>query len=44
MLIKTALGEFWMSWHPDLSLVDYVFFWKRATGLDNVTWWLFRKG
>jgi spore coat polysaccharide biosynthesis protein SpsF len=29
---------------PDLQLVDYGFFWKRATGLDDATWWLFRKG
>lgn len=44
MLFKRDFGDFWMSQHPDLSLVDYGFFWKRATGLDNLTWWLFHKG
>ena len=44
MLFKRDFGDFWMSQHSDLSLVDYGFFWKRASGLDNLTWWLFRKG
>ncbi len=44
MLLKRDLAVFWMSQHPGLSLVDYGFFWKRASGLDNLTWWLFRKG
>ncbi len=44
MLFKRDFGDFWMSQHPDLSLVDYGFFWKRASGLGNLTWWLFRKG
>ncbi len=44
LLFKRDFGDFWMTRHPDLCLVDYGFFWKRATGLDNLTWWLFRKG
>jgi len=44
LLFKRDFGDFWMTCHPDLTLLDYGFFWKRATGLDNLTWWLFRKG
>lgn len=44
LLFKRDFGDFWMTQHPELELVDYGFFWKRATGLDNLTWWLFRKG
>ncbi|MGB0571208.1 MAG: pseudaminic acid biosynthesis-associated methylase [Alphaproteobacteria bacterium] len=42
-LWKRDFGSFWMENFPDLELVDYGFFWKRATGLDDLTWWLFRK-
>jgi pseudaminic acid biosynthesis-associated methylase len=42
-LFKRDFGSFWMDQHPDLSLVDYGFFWKRASNLDNLTWWLFEK-
>ncbi len=44
MLFKRALGELCMSQLPDLSFVDYGFLWKRASSLDDLTWWLFRKG
>jgi pseudaminic acid biosynthesis-associated methylase len=43
LLFKRDFGDFYMTQHPDLRLVDYGFAWKRATGLDNLTWWLFRK-
>lgn len=43
LLFKRDFGEFWMDRHPDLHLVDYGFFWRRATGLDNLTWWLFAR-
>jgi pseudaminic acid biosynthesis-associated methylase len=43
LLFKRDFGEFWMLNFADLSLVDYGFFWRRATGLDNLTWWLFCK-
>lgn len=43
-LFKRDFGGFWMDNFPDLALVDYGFFWKRVTGLDNFTWWVFKKG
>ena len=43
LLFKRDFGAFWMDRHPDLRLMDYGFFWRRATGLDNLTWWLFTK-
>ncbi len=43
LLFKRDFGAFWMDRHADLRLVDYGFFWRRATGLDNLTWWLFSK-
>lgn len=43
LLFKRDFGDFWMSNFPDLKLRDYGFLWKRATGLDNLTWWLFEK-
>ncbi|MBF0589252.1 MAG: methyltransferase domain-containing protein [Magnetococcales bacterium] len=43
VLFKRDFGGFWMDQHPDLQLIDYGFAWKRVTGLDNVTWWLFEK-
>jgi pseudaminic acid biosynthesis-associated methylase len=42
-LFKRDFGGFWLDQHPGLELLDYGFFWKRATNLDNLTWWLFRK-
>lgn len=43
LLFKNDFGGLYLDRFPDLRLVDYGFFWKRATGLDDVTWWLFRK-
>lgn len=43
LLFKNDFGGLYMDRFPDLQLVDYGFFWKRATGLDDATWWLFRK-
>lgn len=43
VLFKRDFGAFWLDNFPDLTLVDYGFFWKRATGLDDLTWWIFRK-
>jgi len=42
MLWKRDFGSFWMD-NFDLMPVDSGFFWKRTTGLDNLTWWLFEK-
>lgn len=44
LLFKRDFGAFWLDNFNDLALLDYGFFWKRATGLDNLTWWLFEKG
>lgn len=35
-------GSLWLDNHP-LRCINYGFFWKRVTGLDNLTWWLFEK-
>ena len=43
MLWKRDFGAFWMDNHPDLRLIDYGFVWRRATGLDNLMWFAFRK-
>lgn len=43
VLFKRDFGSLYMDTFPDLKLVDYGFAWKRATGLDNLTWWLFEK-
>ncbi len=42
-LFKRDFGGFWLDNFSDLEVVDYGFFWKRLTGLDNLTWWLLRK-
>lgn len=42
MLWKQDFGKFWMD-NYDLSLLDYGFFWKPVTGLDNLTFWIFEK-
>jgi pseudaminic acid biosynthesis-associated methylase len=42
-LFKRDFGGFYLDNFPDLRLLDYGFAWKRATGLDNLTWWLFEK-
>jgi pseudaminic acid biosynthesis-associated methylase len=42
-LFKRDFGGFWLDNFPDLVLLDYGFAWKRVTGLDNPTWWLFAK-
>ena len=42
-LYKRDFGAVWLDAFEDVELIDYGFFWKPATGLDNLTWWLFRK-
>jgi len=42
-LFKRDFGGFYLDNFPDLRLLDYGFVWKRTTGLDNLTWWLFEK-
>ena len=43
ILFKRDFGAMWLDHFPKLMLRDYGFFWKRATGLDNLTWQLFEK-
>jgi pseudaminic acid biosynthesis-associated methylase len=42
-LFKRDFGGFYLDLFPDLRVLDYGFAWKRLTGLDNLTWWLFEK-
>jgi len=43
VLFKRDFGGFWLDNFSDIQLIDYGFLWKRATGLDDLTWWLFQK-
>ena len=43
-LFKRDFGGFYMDNFPDLTVLATGFAWKRTTGLDNLTWWLFEKG
>ncbi len=43
MLFKRDFGSFWIDHFPDLDTKGYGFEWKRVTGLDNLTWWVFEK-
>lgn len=42
-LFKRDYGEYYLDNFADLRVIDYGFFWKRLTGLDNLTWWIFEK-
>ena len=42
-LFKRDFGGLWLDHFTDLRAVGYGFCWKRVTGLDNLTWWLFEK-
>jgi pseudaminic acid biosynthesis-associated methylase len=43
LLFKRDFGGYWLDLFPSLVAVRWGFAWKRTTGLDNLTWWLFRK-
>lgn len=43
MLWRRDWGEAWMAKFPDLKPIGIGFAWKRLTGLDNLTWFLFEK-
>jgi pseudaminic acid biosynthesis-associated methylase len=43
MLWKGDYGSMYLDRFPDLRCIGYGFSWKRETGLDNVTWWIFEK-
>lgn len=42
-LFKRDFGSFWLDNFADLRVLDYGFLWRRLTGLDNITWWVFEK-
>ena len=43
LLFKRDFGGLWLDSFPSLRTVAYGFAWKRVTGVDNLTWWLFEK-
>ena len=43
LLHRNDYGGLVMDRFPDLQLVDYGFWWRRATSGGDCTWWLFRK-
>jgi pseudaminic acid biosynthesis-associated methylase len=44
MMWKRDFGHLWISKFPAMRHLGHGFEWKHATGLDNVTWWIFEKG
>lgn len=43
VLFKRDFGAYWLDRFDDLQVIDYGFFWRPVTGIDNDTWWLFEK-
>lgn len=43
LLFKRDFGSYYLDNFPDMRVIDYGFSWKRLTGLDNLTWWVFEK-
>jgi spore coat polysaccharide biosynthesis protein SpsF len=43
LLFKRDFGGMWIDLFPELKPVASGFFWKQTTGLDDLSWWLFRK-
>jgi spore coat polysaccharide biosynthesis protein SpsF len=43
LLFKNDFGGLYLDRFSDLELVDYGFFWKRMTSIDDANWWLFKK-
>ena len=41
LLFKKDFGSFYLDNFPNLKLIDYGFSWKKVTGMDNLTWWIF---
>jgi pseudaminic acid biosynthesis-associated methylase len=40
---KRDFGGAYLDMFPDLVPIDVGFLWRRTTGCDDATWWLFRK-
>jgi len=43
LLFKRDFGGLYLDRHPELKLLDHGFFWRRATGIDDLVWQLFEK-
>jgi spore coat polysaccharide biosynthesis protein SpsF len=43
LLFKNDFGGLYLDRFSDLELVDYGFFWRRTTVMDDTNWWLFKK-
>lgn len=43
LLFTRDFGGAYLDLAPGLQIVDYGFFWRRTTGLDDLTWHLFQK-
>lgn len=43
LLFKRDFGSFYLDLFPDLAAVAEGFLWRRTTGYDDATWWVFRK-
>jgi pseudaminic acid biosynthesis-associated methylase len=41
LLFKRDFGGLWLDTFSDMKPIAEGFFWKRTTGLDDCTWWLF---
>jgi len=41
LLFKRDFGSYYLDNFPKLKLIDYGFSWKKVTGMDNLTWWIF---
>jgi len=42
-LFRRDFGGLFLDMFPDLQTLGTGFAWKRTTGLDNLTWWVFEK-
>lgn len=43
LLWANDFGELYLQSFPGLRCLGYSFAWKRFTGMDNLTWWVFEK-
>ena len=43
-LWRRDYGSLYLDNFPDLRCIAHMFAWKRATGLDNLTFWVFERG
>jgi len=42
-LFKRDFGCYYLDNFPDLRVLNYGFAWKKLTGIDDMTWWVFEK-